>query len=533
MLDTSERQSKNIINEPKDTSNNTIIIDNGTFELKAGFRDDLCIVSRNRLYKNKERVSLEPFPSSSVKTMFDGDVVVGLDVFELTIDQVLSHLKPNSLDNLIITSTPYSPTEEEMIKLLFEVYKFNKIQIGYDFIYCYHKYFDRKDCVIVDLKYSGIIVCVIKDNAIKDIYKMNFGGKELLEYINYNMTIKYKESRKDYKGLVNYIRVSDDYEKEAISIYHEMCNGIYDRCVFLTDPVTAKNTEPQVKKSKKSVQSAMVIPQIDYQILDTPDGNLNKDELKEKRRQKMIFCSTMSRLKVKIEKLFQEFNDSISSLEDELEKQSNLSRYISRKKERFNTLKRELELRDQLRRESKNKKSREFGIKYKEGILTPEEQDIRNKIIDAEDEEQERQIIEAVDRLAAEIVELDPDFIPFFANTVEILWGDIVGRQCVNIELIKWPEIFFNPSIIGSEYMGLSEIFENVFMDNQIENVLVCGGFSFIPNIDNRIRSEIQCLLRDSKVNLVKATNPTEDPFYGCRFSELLPVYTSDQYRSK
>lgn len=532
MIDTSERTSKNIITDPKNTNNDTIIIDNGTFELKAGFSNDLCIVSRNRLYKSKERVSLVPFPSSSAKTMFDGDVVVGFDVLELTIDQILSHLKPKALNNLIITSTPHSPTEEEMIKLLFDVYNFNKIQVGYDFIYCYHKYFDKKDCVIVDLKYSSIIVCVVKDNAIKDIYKMSFGGRELMEYINYNMTIKYRETRKDYKGLISYIRVSDDYEKEAISIYHEMCNGIYDHCVFLSEPVVAKPAEPQIKKVKKSVQPAMMIPQIDYQMLDTPDSNLTKDELKEKRRQKMVFCSTFSRIKTKIEKLFQEFNDSISLLEDELEKQSNLSKYISRKKERFNTLKRELELREQLRRECKNKKSREFIVKHKEGILTPEEQEIKNKIADAEDEEQDKKIIEALDKLAAEIVELDPEFIPFFANTVEILRGDTIGRQCVNVELIKWPEIFFNPSIIGSEHMGLSEIFENVYADNQIENVLVCGGFSFIPNVENRIRSEIQCLLRDKSVNLIKAVNPTEDPFYGCRFSELFPVYTSDQYRN-
>ncbi|ELA42503.1 uncharacterized protein VICG_00602 [Vittaforma corneae ATCC 50505] len=532
-INTSEKHYPNIYFKPRSQSN-TIVMDNGTFELKAGYLNDLCIIARNRLFKSKDKVSLEPFPSSTVRSMFDGDVIINFDVLEQTIDLIFEYMKPSFIENLIFTSTPYSPTEQELIDFLFETYKFNKIQIGYDFIYLYHKYFDKKDCVVVDFKYSSIIVCVIKGYQIFDIYKINFGGKDMLEYINYTMIDKYRESRKDYKGLVEYLRVSDNYDSEALSIYHDMCSGIYDRNIFLTES-TVQKIEPAIKKMKKvDIKSTGQIPVVDYSLLDIPDESLSKEQLKEKRRMKMLFCGTLSRLKTKVEKLFIELDESIGSLEDELEKQSNLKKYISKKKAKFDKLKRELELRDQLRREARNRKSREFSIKFKEGQLTEEEQLLKYQIIDAEDEEQENAIISNVEKLALEITELDPEFIPFYANTVEILRGDNLGRQCVNVELLKWPEIMFDPSIIGSEQMGLSEIFENIFPQTQIENVLICGGFSFIRNLENRIINEVRTYLHSGNVNLIKIKDSQKEPFYNCQFSDMFPIYTREAYeRSK
>lgn len=82
--------------------------------------------------------------------MFDEDVITNFDSLEYTTDQILEFLQPSSLKNLIFTNTPCSPTESELIEFLFETYKFDKIQAGTDSVYAYHKYFDDKDCVVVD-----------------------------------------------------------------------------------------------------------------------------------------------------------------------------------------------------------------------------------------------------------------------------------------------------------------------------------------------------------------------------------------------
>lgn len=527
---TAERQYPNMYFEVKSKSD-TIVLDNGTFELKAGYQGDLAMIVKNRLYRNKEKISLEPFPSSSLKSMFDGDVVVNFDVLEQTMDLVLDYLSPTSLQNLIFTATPSSPTELDLVHFLFETYAFEKVQIGYDFVYVYHKYFGDKDCVIVDFKYSSVIVCVIKDRKVLDIYKINFGGKDILEYINYCMVDKYRECRRDYRGLAEYLRVADNYEDEALGIYHEMCSGVYTRNIFLSE-ASAVKTPPVVKKAKRPEKPASVVPVLDYVLLNTPDEQLDKDTLKEKRRQKMIFCSTFARLKSKIDKGFAELDECIETITDELEKQSNMKKYILKQKTRFNTLKRELELREQVRREVRNKKSREFAVKFKETQLSEEEQMIKNRIADAEDDDQENLLIAALEQLAVDISKLDPEFIPFYANTVEILRGDNLGRQCVNVELIKWAEIIFDPSIIGSEQMGLSEIFENVFPATQISNVLVCGGFSFMENLENRLLSEIVTYLYSGHVDLRRVGDPQKEPFMNCQFSELFPVYTRQDYEN-
>ena len=218
-------------------------------------------------------------------------------------------------------------------------------------------------------------------------------------------------------------------------------------------------------------------------------------------------------------------------MEEEIEKSTNFKNYLAKKKAKFHSLKRELELREQTRKNSKIRKTREFQVKNKEGMLSEEEQQIKNRILDAEDEEIENKMIYDLDSLAYEIVSVDPDFIPFYANTVEILRGDNIGRQCANIELIKFPEIFFDPSIIGSEQMGLKEIFENIFPIYQIENVLLCGGFSFIPNLEKRIKDEIKQLIYSGNVNLLKVEDSQKDPFLGARFSKFFPIYTRDTYK--
>lgn len=530
-MDLSEKQTPNIFIQPK-IKNDTIVIDNGTFEIKAGYQGDLCIIAKNKIYKNKDRVSLEPFPSASVKSMFDEDVITNFDSLEYTIDQVLDFLAPSALKNLIFTSTPASPTEHDLIEFLFEVYKFEKIQIGTDSIYSYHKYFDKQDCVVVDFKYSSILVTVIQNGEIKDTLKVGFGGKELLEYINYYMIDRYKEARKDYKGLTDYIRVSDDYSKESVEIYNEMCSGNYQRNLFLSqDSNVIVKAEPTAKKAKKNVQNPLTIPIIDYMLLNTPDESLNSEQIKEKRRFKLIFSSTLARFKAKIQSLFTQLDNCIAEQEEELEKLTNLKNYIAKKKAKFQGLKRELELREQIRKNSKLRKTREFQVRNKEGVLTEEEQAMKNRILDAEDEEQENALISDIDRIALEIVSLDPEFIPYYANTVEILRGDNIGRQCVNVELIKFPEIFFDPSIVGSEQMGLKEIFENVFSTYQIENVLLCGGFSFMKNLENRIRTEVQQLLFSGNVNLIRSSDPQKDPFHGACFSKFYPVYTRNNYK--
>ncbi len=528
IVDLSEKQYVNFLKTEKKESN-IIVIDNGTYELKCGYINDLCMIIRNRIYKYKDKVSFEPFSLASVKTIFENDVILNFDILECIIDLILEHLNPSKLDSLIITNTPNSPTTIELIDMLFSVYKFEKIQIGYDFIYSYNRYFKGEECLIIALKYSSIIVAYVGGNKIKEIYKINFGCKDMINYINFVMVDKYKNFRKDYKNLMNYIRLSDDYIKETGEIYNELCNCNYSRNLFLSEPKIQK-IEKINKKQKKNTRNNIGIPNINYSLIETDDNQLDLMQIKEKRKHKMAYYGALYRLKTRNEKYLERMRDIIENMEDELERKDNIESYTNKKKKKFDKLKRELELRDKLRQDLKNKKSKEFLIKNKEGVLTNEEQELKNRILDLEDEEQDAELIKKIDELAFDIIKLDPEFIPFYANTVEILRGDNIGRECVNIELIKWPEIIFDPSIIGSEEMGLKEIIENIALKYSIKNALICGGLSYIPNLYNRIKSILDLVSETPDIHIVHESSNPGESFQGADFLDFFPTLTRKEF---
>lgn len=126
--DTAERPYSARFVKPAKRSN-TIVIDNGTYELRAGFMNDdnivdykiidsnnkgkdnknktrkvntqnaqnipkekykfpnlLNIAVKNKIYRTRDKVSFEPFPLANSRLQFDADVIVNFDALEQTID---------------------------------------------------------------------------------------------------------------------------------------------------------------------------------------------------------------------------------------------------------------------------------------------------------------------------------------------------------------------------------------------------------------------------------------------------------------
>ncbi|KAI5147992.1 actin-related protein 5 [Enteropsectra breve] len=532
MIDLAEKIYSNTYKEVQDKSS-TIVIDNGVYEIRAGFNSFHAFTARNRIYKYKEKVSFNPFPQSIMKSMFDGDVIVNFEVLEHSIDLVLEHLQPEQLDNLIITTTPQSPTENELLDFLFSVYKFNRVQLGYDFIFPYQHHCPGQDCLVVSMKYSSCIVAFIQEGGIAEMYKINFGGKDIQEYINYVMTERYKQFKKSYSRLSEHLRASLDYTRESTALYNQMCVGDYKDTLFLNEEQISSPVVQDMANQKSALNTGpqLSIPSIDYTLMGTDDGELSAEDIKEKRKQNMLFHATLYRIKTKIQKNMTNLGMLIESISDVQEKQDDINRYLENKKRKFEEIKRLLELRNKIRQDSKNKKTKEFQIKHKEGLLTEDDIVIRTAIADAEDEAMESKLVERLNFLSKEITAVDPDFIPFYANALEILHGENIGRQCVNVDLIKWVEIFFDPMIINLEEMGLSEIFGCIAQKYPIKNVLLCGGFSFIKDLEKRIEMELNSLL-PNEVHIIKTDETKPTAFMGAEFSPLLKVYTREEYNA-
>lgn len=99
----------------------------------------------------------------------------------------------------------------------------------------------------------------------------------------------------------------------------------------------------------------------------------------------------------------------------------------------------------------------------------------------------------------------------------------------VNVERIRVPEIYFEPSIAGLDQAGIPEIVQNILFHNYgatfgaggqlralIENVFLTGGPTLLPNFTERIQSELTTFLpTGAPLNVYRAQDPILDPWKG------------------
>lgn len=587
----------------------TLIIDNGTYTCKAGFpATEPQVIFRNRLYKYKDEFSLDAIPSSSLRTMFEKDVIINMEILEGTIDQILKHLtrpstvkkKRTEIEDLIFTLSLDTPHHfiSQVLSLLFDVYKFNRIQFGPDLYYSYLKNIkkeirsrSRAFDVVVSVSYSSTIVFLIQDDDIKKAYKLGFGaqlaGEYLLALINNKYSdISFKMALKDTEHLLKYTRCGMDYNEDSLAVLSRLRNGEIEY-VVVSNSIKYYDEEekPAVKKKwvkripKKAVAKEQVADNADDEkqnsdeeetedtkselgsLTVNPDENVKPDEegqnsdeetkpdedlkseshlineelIKEQRRQKMIYYSSMYRFKQKIEKQMKKLKMSIEHLEEDLEKTLNIDKYLDKIRNRYTHLKREIKLRNQVRRELKNNKSVEFLIMMKVNngltLIEPEER-IYHSIKEATDEELTKIMEDELEKYRKILLEMDPIFL-YDMTPINILRADHLNLEgfCIDLELLKIPEILFEPSIIGMSQPGLKEIFEDI-RGLELKNVLLTGGFSSIKNLDKRIEMELTQNSLNGGIRVVRASNPEYDAFYGAEVVESLPVYTREEYEA-
>lgn len=520
-------------NKIKNINNETIFIDNGTYEIKAGVENELGLITTNFAYKKGKNIQFDVVSGSTKISMFDYDIVSQIDVAEHIFKLVFDNLNVETKNKkLVLTITPEMPTTEEFVQMLFTTFQFKQISLGYDFVFAFRKYFKTEDVLIVNISASNTFVCFIKNREIVYLHKLEFGATELLEYIKNTMQFRFKDFRKEYALLLNKAKVAYDFQTESIDVLHSMYAGKYDKTVFLEDKktvshdtisVVATNNET-VKKSKE-----FVLPEIDIDLVFANDEDLDAEKLTEKKRQKLMYFSTLARLKTKVKQEIGHMEDVVDENVEELEKSTNFEKYLKRKKEKFEELKKVLKDREILRKNANNRKTLESVIKHKEKNFTDEEQELQNKIFDAEDMGKEQELIDELNDRVKKILEMDPDFVPFYASTVEILRGENINRECIAAEPLKWGEIFFNPAILKMNQMGLSELFQDVSKQFSIENVFITGGLAHMSGLKERVYKELICRSKTGKINIKVCENTQTDAFYGAHEDFCIKTYNNSK----
>lgn len=509
------------------------IIDNGSFEIKAGFQDKLCLITRNRIYKKGNKYDFEVSVGATRLEMYNYDTISNLIIAEQTFCALFKFLEIEKNKKcgkiVILTTMPDSTTDESIAKILIEKFGCSEVFLGFDFMFCYNRYFVNKDTLVICISASNTYVCVVQNNNIVFLHKLCFGANDLMCYINYTMHFQHKMYKNSYEKLLDHVSVAYDYSEEAFSLFQKIKSKKYEDCLFLEEENQSIADGFNIKETEeKSVTKEFILPVIDYNLLKKEDIGLQDSDIKEKKKQKLIFHSTFARLKSKIDCVLNKIGKKLADNEEMLEKTQNFEFFLERKKHEFVDLKRRLKERETLRKNANNRKTLEAVIKYKEKNLTVEEFKLQQKIMEAENKDMEQELIVELDRRAKELSALDPNYVLFESSTVDILKGENIRRSFLSIEKYKWGEIFFNPSILHIDQMGLSDCLELVSKQFEVENVLLCGGMAKMKGLYQRVYKELICRSKTGKINIKIADDPQKDPFYGADTNFCHKKYTKD-----
>lgn len=320
-----------------------------------------------------------------------------------------------------------------------------------------------------------------------------------------------------------------------------------------------------------------------FPLLEVPDEELDEEQIKEKRKQRLLKANYDARMRAKEEKLAEkarleeEEKRDAAWRRDDLEgwirdRRSKLDEVLGRirEKERLKAaLADRKSLASQMRMKniaalasdaggSAGKRKRAAGSGRDEGgddDFGANDDDwaiyrdiATNASDDEEEEEDQRRLKELQDQLLAH----DPNFTIEDTEEAKFDWrrstihmfvrgphefdpeSQAQAHQLnVNVERIRVPEVLFQPSMAGLDQAGLAELVEDTLlrrlpdMGSQLaSNVLLTGGFSLLPQFDERVRRELRSFMPvGTPISVKRAQNPQLDAWRGMAKWSLSPEF--------
>lgn len=564
-----------------------LVIDNGTFECRAGDSEDNLIRFRNQIFRTKEKdgsitYSLSPNKKSTItKSMFDGSVIYNYYVLTGTIKEIIRELKIQP-KNLLITECFLNPRMfQEMILLnIFNSFSFESVQLGYDFIYSYEynlKHnnlseeveFKREFCdVIVSMGNLGVYVVPVDPIKKKILYEESthllLGGNIAQFVFSKSVINKYvgtgvKVSKEEVEEYFKRIRVPINYTEEIEEVVNQGKGNVkihQKQIKPQQKQIKKEKTEKvQQKKRKIEVKTKEVEEYSDKEdttekldeLDNLAEGEIDKEDTTEKldgltelnkkiRRDKLIKGATDHRNKQKIVKVLDRLKYHLFLLEDRFLLLNNKEEFMKIRRDRLEGLEKTLKRRNFVRNELKNKKSMHSLILLKKSLNQLDGKLDSNSYLEEIKEAgmDDLDILGEIEYIDLFLRENDERYVVKEENPLDKIREGVKekGGININIEFIRTGEALFNPSIIGLEQPGIGESLSYVFMNRDVRNIFITGGFSQIEGIKERIEKEIESLRYFPNTPLVTvALDPVNDAYRGGFIkSEYFKSYKRDEF---
>lgn len=296
-----------------------------------------------------------------------------------------------------------------------------------------------------------------------------------------------------------------------------------------------------------------------FEYLEVPDEQLDEEQLKEKRKQRLMKANFDARQRAKQEKEAAQKEAEEAARKDKEWRESDLESWCQERRARLDGLKKHRKKRLRLKEELNDRKSRASQMRMK-NIASLASDDTKgsngrrkratNATIDndpndtfgandddwaiyrdiagEDDGEEEEELDRKIFEIEAELLEYDPTFTIEDTLQRQYNWrNSILHRHLrgprdfepedqhqqhqihLNVERIRVPEILFQPSIAGIDQCGLSELCEQTVLrrlpqeqgfsgddsEEILRDVFLTGGQALFKGFEERMRGEFQSFL--------------------------------------
>lgn len=296
-----------------------------------------------------------------------------------------------------------------------------------------------------------------------------------------------------------------------------------------------------------------------FDLVDVPDEQLNDEQIKEKRRQRLMKANFEARQRAKEEKLRKQQEEEAAKLRDENWRKEDLAGWVKDKRNKWSSLIKARKEKLKMKEDMKDRKS-QIAQKRMKNIATLAEERSRsgtkrsrqqatvdndpNDTFGANDEDwlvynDISQNPEALDQLLEEeykdiveiekaLLEYDPNFTDEDTLDAQYDWRNSTlhlflrgprphdsediheqHQMHLNVERIRVPEVIFQPTMGGLDQAGIVEICETILLkkfgssrrelsttcQKFANNILLTGGNMRIPGIRERIVREFTEIL--------------------------------------
>ncbi|VVT54363.1 uncharacterized protein SAPINGB_P004038 [Magnusiomyces paraingens] len=312
-----------------------------------------------------------------------------------------------------------------------------------------------------------------------------------------------------------------------------------------------------------------------FPLLDIPDDQLDAEQIKEKRKQRLLKANYDARMRAKEEKQRELERQAEEELKNAEWRERDLDGWIAHHREERGKLVDSIKEKQRLKAQLQDRKSLASQNRMKNiaALMSDSGRSKRRRGGGAQDDdaddnfgaddndwavyqdlgndssgEEEEGKQKEIKRLEALLLEHDPNFTAEDTREAELDWRKSVvhlflhgprafdpdsieqqHRVVLNVERIRVPEVLFQPSIAGVDQASVTEIVDDLLLrrlDSEtrereastlvLQDIFLTGGQAHFKNFDERLQTDLQCVLpTGAPLKVRRARDPMLDAWRG------------------